>query len=38
MTFTPSKYQRAFFDWIKKGEGSAIVDAGSGFWQDNLAR
>ena len=28
--FTPSKYQQAFFDFISKGEGSAVVEAVAG--------
>lgn len=30
MTFKPSKYQQAVFDWIESGSGSAIVEAVAG--------
>jgi DNA helicase-2/ATP-dependent DNA helicase PcrA len=30
MNFNPSPYQRAIFDWIKNGKGSAIVNAVAG--------
>lgn len=30
MTFTPSKYQAAIFDWIKGGNGHAVVNAVAG--------
>jgi superfamily II DNA or RNA helicase len=30
MTFTPSKYQQAGFDWLKNGHGSAVLVAVAG--------
>jgi len=30
MTFKPSAHQQAYFDWVKSGEGNAIVEAVAG--------
>jgi superfamily I DNA/RNA helicase len=37
MSFQPSKYQQAIFDWIERGEGHAVIEAVAGSGKTTTA-